>query len=80
VGNNSRSTTIQVCWNPPSEGWVCLNIDGACRDGVIGFGGILRGRDVEWLRGLSKLIGRGDAYIAELWDLLEGLRLARRIN
>jgi ribonuclease HI len=57
-----------------------LNIDGACRDGVIGCGGVIRGSDREWLNGFSKLIGLGDAYIAELYGLFEGLKLAREIN
>jgi hypothetical protein len=40
-----------------------LNIDGACRDGVIGCGGVIRGSDREWLNGFSKLIGLGDGVI-----------------
>jgi hypothetical protein len=60
---NQVQQTIQVCWKAPSVGRVCLNIDGACRDGVIGCGGVIRGSDGEWLKGFSKLIGLGDAYI-----------------
>jgi hypothetical protein len=54
-----------------------LNIDGACKDGVIGCGGVIRGNMSEWLHGFSKIIGRGEAYIAELWGVLEGMRLER---
>jgi hypothetical protein len=79
-GKPTRQTIIHVSWKPPSVGWVCLNIDGACRDGVIGCGGVIRGSEGEWLIGFSKLIGRGDAYIAELWGLLEGLKLAKRMS
>jgi ribonuclease HI len=57
-----------------------LNIDGACRDGVIGCGGVIRGSDGEWINGFSKLIGRGDVYIAELWGVLEGTKMAHRMN
>jgi hypothetical protein len=44
-------------------------------------GGILRGRDGEWLRGFSKFIGKGSAYVvAELWGMLEGLSFAKCLN
>jgi hypothetical protein len=32
------------------------------------------------LGGFSKFIGLGNAYLAELWGVLEGLKLARRLN
>jgi ribonuclease HI len=75
-----QQAIIQIGWTPPSQGWVCLNIDGACRDGAIGCGGVIRGSFGEWIHGFSKFIGRGDAYIAELWGVLEGISLARRMN
>jgi ribonuclease HI len=81
---NDSYQSLQVIrhigWFPPSFGWVCLNIDGACRDGVIGCGGVIRGSDGEWIHGFSKLIGRGDAYIAELWGALEGIKLTRQMK
>jgi ribonuclease HI len=57
-----------------------LNIDGACRDGVIGCGGVIRGSAGEWIHGFSKIIGREEVYIAELWGVLEGLKLAKRMK
>jgi ribonuclease HI len=60
--------------------WVCLNIDGTCKDGIIGCGGVIRGNEGEWLHGFSKLIGRGEVYIAELWGAFEGIKLARMMN
>ncbi|PNX57339.1 putative ureidoglycolate hydrolase, partial [Trifolium pratense] len=44
------------------------------------FIGVIRGSEGEWLIGFSKLIGRGDVYIAELRGLPEGLKLAKRMN
>jgi ribonuclease HI len=78
--SHEQQAIIQIGWSPPTLGWVCLNIDGACRDGVIGCGGVIRGSDGEWINGFSKLIGRGDVYIAELWGVLEGTKMARRMN
>jgi ribonuclease HI len=79
-GLQQQQAVIHVGWKPPLNGWVCLNVDGACKDGVIGCGGVIRGNSGEWLHGFSKLIGRGEAYTAELWGVLEGIRLARRLK
>ncbi|MCI64562.1 ribonuclease H protein, partial [Trifolium medium] len=57
------------------------NSDGSCQDGGrIGCGGILRGSQGEWLGGFAKFIGHGNAFLAELWGVLEGLRYAWRLN
>jgi ribonuclease HI len=77
---HGQQAIVQVGWTPPDAGWVCLNVDGACRNDVIGCGGVIRGSDGEWIRGFSKFIGRGDAYIAELWGVYEGVSLARQMN
>jgi ribonuclease HI len=77
---HEQRAIIQIGWSPPISGWVCLNVDGALRDGVIGCGGAIRGSDGEWINGFSKLIGRGDVYVAELWGVLEGIGMARRMN
>jgi hypothetical protein len=77
---HEQRAIIQIGWSPPISGWVCLNVDGALREGVIGCGGAIRGSDGEWINGFSKLIGRGDVYVAELWGVLEGIGMARRMN
>ncbi|GAU10733.1 hypothetical protein TSUD_425170, partial [Trifolium subterraneum] len=72
---------IQIGWQPPPSGWIRLNTDGSCdENGRIGCGGILRGSEGEWLGGYAKFIGKGNAYIAELWGVMEGLELARRMK
>jgi hypothetical protein len=65
VDSQSQHSIMHIGWTPPSLGWVCWNVDGACRDGVIGCGGVIRGSVREWIHGFSKFIGRGEAYIAE---------------
>jgi ribonuclease HI len=35
---------------------------------------------VSGLEVFAKFIGHGNAYLAELWSVLEGLKLARRLN
>ncbi|GAU17445.1 hypothetical protein TSUD_233230 [Trifolium subterraneum] len=72
---------VMISWKAPPVGWVRLNTDGSCRDNdVIGWGGVLRGNDGEWLGGFSKFIGQGDSFAAELWGVFEGLKLARHFN
>ncbi|KAK2419102.1 heat shock 70 kDa protein [Trifolium repens] len=80
AGCQDHRCTVEIGWKPPNAGWVCLNIDGTCINGSIGCGGVICGNEGEWLHGFSKFIGRGDAYIAELWGVFEGMKLARRLN
>jgi ribonuclease HI len=73
-----QQVEIGVAWQRPVEGWVVLNTDGASRrTGVAGCGGLLRNSNGQWLGGFSRHLGRCSAYIAELWGVFEGLRLAR---
>ncbi|MCI24501.1 ribonuclease H protein, partial [Trifolium medium] len=70
-----------VSWKPPPDGWVKVNTDGACKEGrIAGCGGLIRGSDGEWLGGFAKFLGACSAYVAELWGVLEGLNLARRLG
>ncbi|MCI05125.1 ribonuclease H protein [Trifolium medium] len=72
---------VLIGWKLPPDGWVKLNTDGSCRDdGSIGCGGVIKGSAGEWLGGFSKFIGNINAYVAELWGVLEGLKIARRLN
>ncbi|MCI24591.1 putative non-LTR retroelement reverse transcriptase [Trifolium medium] len=72
---------MHIGWNPPPEGWVKLNTDGSCSDGGwIGCGGVLRGSHGEWLGGFANFIGQGNAYLAELWGVFEGLKIARNLK
>ncbi|MCH79377.1 putative non-LTR retroelement reverse transcriptase [Trifolium medium] len=71
----------EVYWQPPAEGRMKLNTDGACKDGRnAGCGGILRGSDGQWLGGFAKSIGICNAFIAELWGVFEGLKYARSLG
>lgn len=78
--DHNRYNSIHVRWKAQKYGWVCLNVDGTCKNGLIGCGGAIRGSEGEWLSGFSKFIGRGDALLAELWGLVEGLKLARKLK
>jgi ribonuclease HI len=72
---------VLVRWSPPPVGCVKLNTDGSCRDdGHICCGGIIWESDIEWLGGFSKYVGIRNAYLGELWGVLEGLKYARMLH
>jgi ribonuclease HI len=81
---NKSLNTIQmgvrwIVWKAPEEGWVKLNTDGASKGkGLLGCGGIIRDHQGNWCGGFAKFVGTGSALIAELWGVLEGLKLAGR--
>ena len=81
---NKPLNTIQkvvrwIGWKAPEEGWVKLNTDGASKGkGLSGCGGIIRDHQGNWCGGFAKFVGTGSALIAELWGVLEGLKLAGR--
>jgi ribonuclease HI len=68
---------IDITWQQPEEGWVVLNTDGASRrDVAAGCGGLLHNSNGQWICGFSRHIGMCSAYLAELWGVIDGLRLA----
>ncbi|MCH94217.1 ribonuclease H protein, partial [Trifolium medium] len=78
--DKARSITM-VGWTPPKEGYVKLNTDGACKNQQIaGCGGIIRGSQGEWIVSFAKYIGKSSAFVAEMWGVVEGLRLAKRMG
>jgi ribonuclease HI len=71
---------LDIKWQAPMAGWVVLNTDGAAKTGVgtAGCGGVLRNDNGVWMEGFAKGLGDTTAYMAELWGIYEGLRMARR--
>jgi ribonuclease HI len=66
-----------IGWKPPRESFIKLNTDGAYKvNQIAGCGGVIRGSQGEWLGGFAKGIGLCSAFIAELWGVFEGLKLA----
>ncbi|KAL4346274.1 hypothetical protein GQ457_17G023140 [Hibiscus cannabinus] len=66
-----------VSWQPPQQGWFCLNIDAAVK-AVTNMGsieGIIRGSSGEWIIGYTKQIGHVSPLQAELWSILVGLEV-----
>lgn len=66
------------CWEPPTEGWIKLNADGA--EGIVSqtscAGGLLRRPDGSWVAGFSQHIKPCPIDYAELWGVLTGIRIA----
>ncbi|KAK2361727.1 Polynucleotidyl transferase, ribonuclease H superfamily protein [Trifolium repens] len=70
-----------IGWKPLVEGWVKINMDGACKGMITaGCGSIIRDHRGNWLGGFAKHIGICSAFAAELWSALEGLHLAWRLG
>ncbi|CAJ2673373.1 unnamed protein product [Trifolium pratense] len=68
-----------IRWQPPEEGWVKVNSDGASKgEQMAGCGGLIRDHRGHWLGGFAKFVGVGSAFVAELWGVLEGLKYAKR--
>ena len=71
-----------VCWQPPDEGWIKLNVDGACdlNSKSMAAGGILRDHLGNWISGFQKFLGSGDSRLVECWSALLGINLAVSLN
>lgn len=56
--------------------------DGAARasSNMAGCGGLLRGEHGEWLGGFARNLGDTTTYVAELWGVYEGLKLAHSLG
>ncbi|OMP01064.1 reverse transcriptase [Corchorus capsularis] len=72
------SSLVDVCWNPPPQGWFKLNSDGSSvgNPGSSGAGGIIRKDTGEWFVGYVRKIHCATSLQAEFWGLRDGLTLA----
>lgn len=74
------STQIRdyIQWNPPPNGWVKLNCDGARTDGEgrAGCGGVVRNDSGKFCFAFSCNLGECSVLASELWAILYGARLA----
>ena len=79
---NQTKSYLWIKWEPPEVGWVALNIDGAASStsGLAGVGGLLRDHRGDWISGFHKGVGRSNSLLAELWAMVEGLKLGRELN
>ncbi|KAL5787556.1 hypothetical protein ACOSP7_004505 [Xanthoceras sorbifolium] len=66
-----------VSWTPPLPGWIKVNVDGSVKNEYIIAGGVIRKHDRSWVRSFSMNIGCGSVLTAELWGLLEGMKMAK---
>lgn len=77
VVRHNNKVIENIHWQPPSLGWIRLNMDGASKgEGIAGCGGVLRGDSGECICGFSKGLGAYSAYVAELWGVFEDLKFA----
>lgn len=73
---------VQVKWNPPSNGMIKLNTDGATKrvPGPGGCGGILRDHQNRWVMGFYTALALTTPLEAELKAIKCGLQLAAQHN
>lgn len=73
-----RGSQVWVVWTPPRHGVVKLNTDGAMKasSGIASAGGVFRDHAGSWIVGFTTKIGTTNSFIAELWGLREGLKIA----
>ncbi|KAL5779739.1 hypothetical protein ACOSQ2_010476 [Xanthoceras sorbifolium] len=77
IWEDGDNTAVLCAWNPPLEGWIKLNVDGGRSSdlGVVTAGGVLRDYSRNWMRGFAARKGIGSVLEAELWGLLESLKI-----
>ena len=73
---------MQIGWSMPQSGSVKLNTNGASKRnlGQVGSGGLIKNSLSGWLSGFNRNVGICSSYKAELWEILEGLKLALKIG
>jgi ribonuclease HI len=76
--NKVHQQQVNIAWLPPPIDWVALNTDGAAKQSEkkAGCGGVIRDNNGSWIDGFAKALGDTTAYMAELWGIYEGLKLA----
>ncbi|KAL5807884.1 hypothetical protein ACOSQ3_028575 [Xanthoceras sorbifolium] len=68
-----------LSWTPPPIGWLKVNVNGSAANVIISAGGVIRDHERNLVRGFSMNIGGGSILEAELWGILEGLKIENGI-
>lgn len=68
---------LLVHWHPPLAGFVSLSVYGSCIEGssTMGTGGLVRDGAGTWIIGFLSMEGHGEALLAELLAIKNGLQL-----
>jgi ribonuclease HI len=76
--NKVNQQQVNIAWIPPPIDWVALNTDGAAKQSEkkAECGGVIRDNKGSWIDGFAKALGDTTGYMAELWGIYEGLKLA----
>lgn len=77
-----KNNIIHLRWNPPSIGFQELNIDGSAKGNLdmASAGGLIRDHRGAWIGSFNRAISYTHLMTTELWDLRDGLTLARNLD
>jgi ribonuclease HI len=78
----TQRVEAQIRWLRPQQGYLCLNTDGAVKASSYraGCGGVIRNSSGGWVCGYAAALGPCSAFVAELWGIFEGMKLAKSRN
>ena len=73
---------IQIRWEKPLLGWVCLNTNGSAlgNPGRVSCGGVIWNDRGDWIEGFSRSIEVTISFIVELWALRDNLNLCHNLH
>ncbi|KAK1286204.1 hypothetical protein QJS10_CPB20g00805 [Acorus calamus] len=70
-----QSTTKEVVWQPPQEGWIKINSDGSKAANRFAYGALIRDHRGDCLQALTARVRAASINILEFKGLVEGLSL-----
>ncbi|MFQ6668200.1 hypothetical protein Gotur_033941 [Gossypium turneri] len=81
IGVLARRQSINMFVNG-ERSWICLNFNGVVKLDfeLVVFGGVLKDRHGGWILGFNKSLGHYSVFNAELWGVLDGLRILQSQN
>ena len=80
--NPVQRVNKRIRWEKPPAGWKKLNTDGSsmsCMERA-GCGGTIKDEHGSWVAGFTRHIGLTNSFVAELWELRDGLILCCNMN
>ncbi|KAF2283866.1 hypothetical protein GH714_016657 [Hevea brasiliensis] len=75
-------TITTVRWTCPPDNVFKLNTDGSLPNsgGIACGGGLIRDSNGRWIKGFKAVFGKTSILVAELWYILEGMKLAKSLR
>lgn len=77
VGKNRDGRHVNIRWIQPKDIEVQLDVDGSYKNGISGYGDIIRDNNADWVASYNSSVGNFPSTITKIISLIRSLEVCR---